>query len=280
MASAHAMKGAARHMHFLTWLGPALALAVPFLFSSTRAPLTNFWPLMCAWLCAGVLALLLVWQVRRPDAPGRHALARPCAAGVLLAALLGSAVGLLQYFGQTDGWWGWLHPAQPGVAMGQLRQRNQQASLLSLGLWALWWVVAQSIQGQVDQGTAVRQGTRSMATVGLGLLVAWALALLAVGSAATASRTGLAQWLMLCVLLFWWRASWGLVPLALALAGLSAVRVGGVAVAGAAVAMGGLSGRGPVQPLWASAGLHQPRCVVGQCVAPDPAKAMDGLGLG
>ena len=192
MASAHAMKGAARHMHFLTWPGPALALAVPFLFSSTRAPLTNFWPLMCAWLCAGVLALLLVWQVRRPDAPGRHALARPCAAGVLLAALLGSAVGLLQYFGQTDGWWGWLHPAQPGVAMGQLRQRNQQASFLSLGLWALWWVVAQSIQGQVDQGTAVRQGTRSMATVGLGLLVAWALALLAVGSAATASRTGLA----------------------------------------------------------------------------------------
>lgn len=207
-------------MHFLTWLGPALALAVPFLFSSTRAPLTNFWPLMCAWLCAGVLALLLVWQVRQPDAPGRHALARQCAAGVLLAALLGSAVGLLQYFGQTDGWWGWLHPAQPGVAMGQLRQRNQQASLLSLGLWALWWVVAQSIQGQVNQGTAVRQGTRSMATVGLGLLVAWALALLAVGSAATASRTGLAQWLMLCVLLFWWRVSWGLVPLGLALAGL------------------------------------------------------------
>lgn len=68
----------------------------------------------------------------------------------------------------------------PVELMGQLCQRNQQASLLSLGLWALWWVVAQSIQGQVDQGGAVRQGTRSMATVGLGLLVAWALALLVV----------------------------------------------------------------------------------------------------
>ena len=85
-----------------------------FWVDMTRATLYGLLP-----LCL-VLALLLVWQVLRPDSPGRHALARPCAAGVLLAALLGSAVGLLQYFGQTDGWWGWLHPAQPGVAMGQL----------------------------------------------------------------------------------------------------------------------------------------------------------------
>ena len=62
--------------------------------------------------------------------------------------------------------------------------------------------------------------------------------------------------------------------------GATAVRVGGVAVAGAVVAMDGLSGRWAVQPLWASAGLHQPRGLMGQCVAPDPAKAMDGLGLG
>ena len=263
-------------MHFSTGFGSFIALALPFLISGTRPPLTNFWPLMCVGLCALVAAQLHISYLRRYVSESMRMVAVQYAAGLLLA----SAIGLLQYFGVADVVGDWLHPSQPGVAMGQLRQRNQQASLLSLGLWALWWVVAQSIQGQVDQGTAVRQGTRSMATVGLGLLVAWALALLAVGSAATASRTGLAQWLMLCVLLFWWRASWGLVPLALALAGLSAVRVGGVAVAGAAVAMGGLSGRGPVQPLWASAGLHQPRCVVGQCVAPDPAKAMDGLGLG
>lgn len=141
-------------------------------------------------------------------------------AALLLASLLASAIGLLQYFGVTDVVSDWLHPSQPGVAMGQLRQRNQQASLLSLGLWALWWVVAQSTQGLGDQGAAERQGSRSMTTVGLGLLVAWALALLAVGSAATASRTGLAQWLVLCVLLYWWRATWGWVPLGLALVGL------------------------------------------------------------
>ncbi|TXG94724.1 MAG: polymerase, partial [Rhodocyclaceae bacterium] len=206
-------------MHFMS-VGQAFALAIPFLFSATHAPIANFWPLMGTYVCAWAMLLTHGWDARTPGALFRLAAAQQCAAGLLLASLLASAIGLLQYFGVADLVGDWLHPSQPGVAMGQLRQRNQQASLLSLGLWALWWVVAQSIQGQVNQGTAVRQGTRSMATVGLGLLVAWALALLAVGSAATASRTGLAQWLMLCVLLFWWRASWGLVPLGLALAGL------------------------------------------------------------
>ena len=62
--------------------------------------------------------------------------------------------------------------------------------------------------------------------------------------------------------------------------GFVALRLGGVAVAGAVVAMDGLSGRWAVQPLWASAGLHQPRGLMGQRVAPDPAKTVDGLGLG
>jgi O-antigen polymerase len=202
-------------VHFLTDLGPALALAVPFLFSSTRAPLTNFWPLMCAWLCAGVLALLLVWQARRPDAPGRHALARQCAAGVLLAALLGSAVGLLQYFGQTDGWWGWLHPTQPGLAMGQLRQRNQQASLLSLGLWTLWWLVAQVPRNGPDGARG-----HSVLAVGLGLLLAWALALLAW---AVRPRPRARGWRSgwCCVFCWrWWRAWVGRVPLGFGAGGL------------------------------------------------------------
>ena len=137
---------------------------------------------MCVGLCALVAAQLHVSYLRRYVSESMRMVAVHYAAGLLLASLLASAIGLLQYFGVADVVGDWLHPSQPGVAMGQLRQRNQQASLLSLGLWALWWVVAQSIQGLGDQGTAVRQGTSSMATVGLGLLVAWALALLAVGS--------------------------------------------------------------------------------------------------
>lgn len=62
--------------------------------------------------------------------------------------------------------------------------------------------------------------------------------------------------------------------------GVAAVRVGGVVVAGTVVAMDGLSGRWAVQPVWPGAGLHQSWCVVGQCVAPDPAEALDRVGLG
>jgi len=198
----------------------ALAFASPFLITFTRPPLANFWPLMTTLPCACVVLGLVVLKAKISVNEDCTDIATKCAAGLLLASLLASAIGLLQYFGVAQAVGDWLHPSQPGVAMGQLRQRNQQASLLSLGLWALWWVVAQSTQGLGDQGAAERQGSRSMTTVGLGLLVAWALALLAVGSAATASRTGLAQWLVLCVLLFWWRASMGWVPLGLALAGL------------------------------------------------------------
>ena len=79
--------------------------------------------------------------------------------------------------------------------MGNLRQRNQQATLLSMGLWAL-------LGGGADRGALRASSARELGAglgrlhgaVGPGLcgwsgiLTAWALALLAVGSAATASR--------------------------------------------------------------------------------------------
>ena len=53
----------------------------------------------------------------------------------------------------------------------------------------------------------------------LGVLSAWALVALALASAATASRTGLLQWLVLVALLWCWRASMGRLALVLALVG-------------------------------------------------------------
>ncbi len=147
----------------------------------------------------------------------------------MLAALLASAIGLLQYFDAVAGLEPWVHASRPGQAMGNLRQRNQQATLLSMGVWALLWVLAQAQAHWRAQeaevavpvsGAALYAGGRSWSMGVIGLLTAWALALLAVGSAATASRTGLAQWLVLLVLLVWWRASLGRLVLALAFAGL------------------------------------------------------------
>ena len=99
-----------------------------------------------------------------------------------------------------------------------------------MGVWALLWTVAQTqlyVQAQAEGraapgvGMALHGGGRPWPLWLVGMLTAWALALLAVGSAATASRTGLAQWLVVIVLLWAWRVSVGRLALGLALAGLA-----------------------------------------------------------
>lgn len=62
--------------------------------------------------------------------------------------------------------------------------------------------------------------------------------------------------------------------------GFAAVWLGGLAAAGDAAAVDRFPGRESVGPFWRGAGLYQPQCVVGQCVASDFAKTLDGLGLG
>lgn len=210
-----------------------LAVALPFLFPYTQPPSTNFWPLITAWLCGW--AVVVAWIVSgRSISPSGHRVravgmdhtevAALTCTGLLLAALLASAIGLLQYFDAAAGLEPWVHASRPGQAMGNLRQRNQQATLLSMGVWALLWGLAQAQARWHTQetggGAALHAAQRSWSMGVVGVLTAWALALLAVGSAATASRTGLAQWLVLLVLLVWWRASLGRLVLVLALAGL------------------------------------------------------------
>jgi O-antigen ligase len=205
-----------------------LATALPFLFPYTHPPSTSFWPLMFTWLCGWVVAVA-AWGFAGTGSPARSWPAALLAAGLLLAALLASAIGLSQYFGLTVEMDPWIHPSTPGVAMGQLRQRNQQATLLSMGVWALLWVVAQTVvlvdgKGPSTAGQVNPRACGSKACGGVAVLAGsvavWGLALLALGGAATASRTALAQWIAMLVMLLLWRASLGRLALGLALAGL------------------------------------------------------------
>ena len=78
---------------------------------------------------------------------------------------------------------------------------------------------------------------------GEGLLVAWALALLAVGSAAELPAHGAGAVVGVVCAAYWWRASdLGAGAAGFGAGGFTAVRLGGVAVAGAVVAMDGLAG--------------------------------------
>ena len=68
-------------MQFATQLVSVSALVVVFLFWTTRAPLNNFWPLMCFWLCAWVVMAFQVHHARIVGTLGVRALAAQCAAG-------------------------------------------------------------------------------------------------------------------------------------------------------------------------------------------------------
>ncbi|RIX80655.1 polymerase [Acidovorax cavernicola] len=73
----------------------------------------------------------------------RGPLVRALAAGLLAAGLLSALLGLLQYYGFTE-FLGPLTSSPPtGRAWGNLRQRNQFATLISMALVAaLWWHAA------------------------------------------------------------------------------------------------------------------------------------------
>ena len=117
----------------------------------------------------------------------------------LTAGLLSAAMGLLQYFGASAGLQPWVNLTAPGEAFANLRQRNQFASLTNMALAALICLVALKMCAPTD----TKKTNRSDHLTGLALPAA---ALLAVGTAASASRTGMLQLALLCVL----AAVWGL----------------------------------------------------------------------
>jgi len=200
--------------------GAALAVALPFLFAVTDAPIANFWPVVASWVC--VAALLLVaalWPAGRAFWAG--ALVR----GLVLAALVATGIGLVQYFAGDVGLSPWIYGSTPGQAIGNLRQRNQQATLMALGAWALlWWLQQRRARDGLGQDRFGRSPPALVAACGLGICT------LAVGAAATASRTGALQWLLLPALLVLWYRLPGRAALGVALLGLATLALAAVAL--------------------------------------------------
>lgn len=137
--------------------------------------------LMCVWLMAAV---------------GRRAavdesLLRWLVAGLLAAAVISAVLGVLQYLGLARELSPWVNQPLKGDAFANLRQRNQFASLTSLGLVTLLgWV-------------AVRAKAQSM-TRGCWTLTIVLLNVLAAGVACSVSRTGAVQWMLVGALMATW----------------------------------------------------------------------------
>lgn len=123
-----------------------------------------------------------------------NGLMRWVAHALLLAAVISSVLGVLQYLGLARELSPWVNQPLPGDAFANLRQRNQFASLTSLGLVVCLALLAQ----RAKQGAMT---SRDMTWFGFVLNV------LAAGVACSVSRTGAVQWLLVggLVALWAWR---------------------------------------------------------------------------
>ena len=185
------------------FIATCLLLTLPWLNPFSGGPTPAVLPLLFSWIC--LLAVL-------GGGPRAWACALAAAGGAwLLAALASAGMGLLQYFGLSEFFSPWISITVPGEAYGNLRQRNQFATLTNVGLAALlWWAAHQhrtAGRRRAEDGPAALPGARSPATFFGQLACGMAAALLAVGNAASSSRTGLVQLLVLLALAGVW-AQW------------------------------------------------------------------------
>ena len=183
-----------QHTSFGVWPLAASALVLlpwlnPFSFGPTSPALQ--W-LVTLTAVAGLLLLGAVWHAAVPQAKAPWA--RSIAWGWLLAGLVSSVFGLVQYLGASAAWAPWVNVNEVGRAFANLRQPNQFATLTNMALAALCWVVVQAKPGVAAGGWALRWWPAVAALV------------LAAGNAASSSRTGFLQLLLVLALGWWWGA--------------------------------------------------------------------------
>ena len=183
-------------------------LTLPWLNPFAPGPSPPVLPWLVALMASGGLIGLGVARRIASHQPDKSTFAQrwagPFAWALVVAGLVSSLMGLLQYFGLAAALEPWVRQGTFGEAFANLRQRNQFASLTNMALVALvWWVMAGRSQHAGSRRAGWADGRASWA-----LLLA--AALLAVGNAASSSRTGLLQLALLCGL-FWLWGGWRLV---------------------------------------------------------------------
>jgi O-antigen ligase len=152
-------------------IGIWLALGAIAVVLSAREEPISYWLPVCATL-AGMAAAACVGAGITRGGPSAAAV---LANGILAAGLISAVLGLLQYYGLAEPLVPWTTTPALGQAYGNLRQRNQFATLISMALVAALWIHATQPSAQIRRW-----------------LVPAALLLL-VAAAASTSRTGLLQ---------------------------------------------------------------------------------------
>ena len=146
--------------------------------------------------------------------------------GWAVAAGISALMGLLQYFDRATPFAPWINYAGLGQAFGNLRQRNQFATLCSIGLAMLWWWAQYArVGGRTGPGPitdaasagaltetpmappASADAPKVWANAALTLALLAGATLVCTAAAATSSRTAFMQLLLLLGLAWCWRPS-------------------------------------------------------------------------
>ncbi len=172
-----------------------LFITLPWLNPFSPGPTSSVGPLLFSWVCAALVLLAFAFDRQRGQHPQ---MVRAIALAWVTAAALNALIGLMQYFGVTAPFGVWLNHTGLGEAFGNLRQRNQFATLLNSGLVAVLWLAASQQAGQ----SGVWRSTQGGGARSLTLVLA---ALLGVANAASSSRTGLLQLVLLVLLTLGWQ---------------------------------------------------------------------------
>ena len=131
--------------------------------------------------------------------------AAPFAWALLVAGICSAVIGLLQYFDVAAALEPWVKQGTPGEAFGNLRQRNQFATLTNLALIAaLWLALRQPTAAAEWPGDAAAPDSVARWRLARMIMLPGAAALLAAANAASSSRTGLLQLVLLAAMFVWW----------------------------------------------------------------------------
>ncbi|WP_342620310.1 Wzy polymerase domain-containing protein [Rhodoferax sp. GW822-FHT02A01] len=163
-------------------------LALPWLNPFSFGPTPPVAQGLVVWLAA-----VLSWMLCGLSPIDQSLRVRLISTAWLLAGVASAALGLFQYFGLSDGLSPWVNYLEAGQAYANLRQRNQLATLLAIGLSSLLWSDAKLVPGAAFGATSQR------AAWGCGVIM------LVTADAASGSRTGLVQLLLLLLLALLWK---------------------------------------------------------------------------
>lgn len=168
---------------------------LPWLNPFAPGPSPSVVPWLVTLMAIGCLPLLATLRSSMEDAASKAQLlqcwAFPSVIAWLLAGIVSTCIALLQYFGASSILEPWVNQARLGEAYANLRQPNQFATLTNISLAALIWFAT------TRRFTPALTGRRFWIAILLGCF-------LAIGNAASQSRTGLVQLGLVCALCWVW----------------------------------------------------------------------------